>query len=583
MLLAGCLVLLGCRKEKSFEVGTNPSAGTLQSEITGDCLPKSVNGIYEAGVSLVPATNTISIDVDVTAPGSYLIYTDTVNGFFFRGTGLFTTTGQNTVELRGNGTAFAAGGNNFVVNYGTSVCDIQVTVLPAGSTSPAVFTLVGTGTPVACGTPVITGTYIKDVALSPNSNTVTLNVNTTTAGLYNVSTTAANGMTFTGTGSLTAGPGTVLLKGSGIPTATGPTNISVTAGASTCSFSINVVAPVTGTLGGATGPCAPITVNGSYTKDVPLTSTNTIQVQITTTAAGAYSVTTTTVAGMSFNGSGTAVAGAQNIILTGTGTPSASGPQNFTVTFGTSTCTFSIPVTAGVEFTVDCSSAFADGDYIEGEALDATNTVEVDVTVVTPGAYNIVTTAVNGMVFSASGTFAAAGPATITLTGSGTPSADGTFAISLPGTTPCTFDVDVEPGVTIDWQFTASGPTTIFSGSIDLAQMATAAPPILSLTYFGSNTADDILFTLTDMNGGIQPGETYSSSLVAGTNVAGFLYSINSGADNLTTDATRNITFTITTHNTASKIITGTFSGSVKNSAGTTRTITAGTFTADYN
>ena len=40
------VVMIGCQKELSFEVGNNPSKGSLQSEATGDCLPKTINGIY---------------------------------------------------------------------------------------------------------------------------------------------------------------------------------------------------------------------------------------------------------------------------------------------------------------------------------------------------------------------------------------------------------------------------------------------------------------------------------------------------------------------------------------------------------
>lgn len=59
------------------------------------------------------------------------------------------------------------------------------------------------------------------------------------------------------------------------------------------------------------------------------------------------------VTGFSFAGTGTVTAGPnQLIILTGTGTPATAGPQTFTVTFGTSSCTF----------TVDCLPALSN-DY----------------------------------------------------------------------------------------------------------------------------------------------------------------------------------------------------------------------------
>ncbi len=62
-------------------------------------------------------TNTITVSVNVINTGSYIITTDTVNGYFFRATGIFTTPGVNNVTLRGNGTPFAEGTNNFVVAF----------------------------------------------------------------------------------------------------------------------------------------------------------------------------------------------------------------------------------------------------------------------------------------------------------------------------------------------------------------------------------------------------------------------------------------------------------------------------------
>src|SRR6185436_16318778 len=100
-----------------------------QSDVTGDCLPKTVNGTYVATTALVPATNTISVQVNVLKTGTYEIGTDTVNGYYFRAASTFTTLGATTVTLRGNGTPFAPGVNNFVVSFDSTFCDIQVTVL----------------------------------------------------------------------------------------------------------------------------------------------------------------------------------------------------------------------------------------------------------------------------------------------------------------------------------------------------------------------------------------------------------------------------------------------------------------------
>jgi hypothetical protein len=580
-LLALIVVIgIGCQKELSFELGDSPAEGSLQSDVSGDCLPKTVNGIYISGTPLVSTSNTITVSVNVTKTGTYTIGTDTVNGYYFRGIGTFTSLGVNTVTLRGNGTPFAQGTNNFVVSFNGTVCDIQINVLPVGS-GPATFTLAGA--PAACTTPVISGTYVKGGPLGAG-NTVVLKVNVTVAGTYNVSTApAVNGMTFAGSGSLATGAQTITLTGTGTPTTSGPNTINVTVGATTCSFVITVVDPVTGSLGGGPGACTPVTPNGTYTINVPLTAANTIQVQITTAAIGPYSVSTNTVAGISFAGSGTSTGATQLILLTGTGTPTASGPQNFTVSFGTSTCTFTLTIGAGAQYTADCSSASENGTYEVGTALNGTNTVDIDVNVTSLGAYSISTTSTNGMVFSASGTFTVLGAQTITLTGSGTPAAAGITNIPMPGLTPCTFPITVDPAPVIEWKFTVG--TTTYQGSTDLAQVIPLGP-FSSFAYGGSNGGGNtILFLLVDVSGTISNSETYkaNATTLPPANSATFQFDDGAGvtyaADN--TNGT-GLTFTVTNHNTVAKTMTGTFSGTVKDAANVTKTITNGTFTATY-
>ncbi len=107
-----------------------------------------------------------------------------------------------------------------------------------------------------------------------------------------------------------------------------------------------------GTLGASSGVCTPVSPSGTYTQGVTLTSTNTVQVQVTVTTPGTYTISTNTVNGVSFSKTGTFTAtGVQNVILNGTGTPTNSGSQNFTVTFGSSVCNFSIPFATGTVIT----------------------------------------------------------------------------------------------------------------------------------------------------------------------------------------------------------------------------------------
>ena len=336
-------VFIGCAKELSFEGNNSPAEGTLQEDVSGDCLPKTVNGTYVAATPLVSTTNTISVQVNVTRTGSYVVNTDTVNGYYFRASGNFTTLGLTTVTLRGTGTPFVEGTNNFRVSFGGTVCDIQVTVLPAGSGGPAVFTLGGAGG--ACTPSTVNGTYGLGIALVPTANTVQISVNVTTVGTYNISATGG-GMTFAAAGTFTAtGVQNVTLAGTGTPTVAGANNIPITVGTSTCNISITVTAAGAGTLGGAGGTCTPSTVNGTYTAGVVLAGTNTISVQVNVTTIGAYSITTNTVNGISFSATGSFIAtGPQTITLNGTGTPTAGGTFVYTITFLTSSCTCSVLV-----------------------------------------------------------------------------------------------------------------------------------------------------------------------------------------------------------------------------------------------
>ncbi|MEO6547470.1 MAG: hypothetical protein ABIN94_05700 [Ferruginibacter sp.] len=184
-------------------------------------------GTYTTGTAL-GITNTATINVNVTTVGSYAITTNTVNGITFSASGNFTGTGNQPVQLQGSGTPLTAGSFNYTA--GTNGCTFSITVA-AGSTN-AVFTY--GGAPNACTTAVPTGFYTVGVPLDA-SNSVTIAVNTTTAGAYSITTPVVNGISFIGSGNLATGPGTVVLTGTGTPVAGGVFNYTPPNG---CSFPI---------------------------------------------------------------------------------------------------------------------------------------------------------------------------------------------------------------------------------------------------------------------------------------------------------------------------------------------------------
>ena len=577
------IVVTGCQKEVSFELGNTPAKGSLQSDVTGDCLPKTVSGTYSAGKALVPATNTISISVNVLTTGTYIITTDTINGYHFRATGTFTTVGVNTVILRGNGIPFATSVDNFVVSYDGTVCDVQVTV-----TTPGVGTLAGT--PNACAPITVNGGYSPGLALTATNNAV-VQVIVTTAGSFNFTTDTVAGIWFNFSGVLPIGAQSVTLQAQGaIPAAatTGNKTFTVKLGVSLCTFVVNVVAQAVYTIN-----CATVMVNGTYIAGTPLVpATNTITLPITVTTAGIYSITAS-INGMTFTGSGTLALATTSITLAGSGTPITTTGSPFNLSVGTPPCLIPITVTSApvAVYTVNCGTAVPDGLFEEGTQLNASNTVTIDVNVVSIGTYNLTTTLNNGMTFSSGPrTFTMTGPTTVTLVGSGTPVAQGLFNIQVPGSPACTFPLTVDPPLaTYDWQFSVTNaPTTIYRGENDAVSLGSNPPiPGTSFIIQGSNASGSDLFViaLVDLSGTINSGETYSTSATI-ANAAIFNYDLPSpltdtySADPGQTGVT--MIFTVTTHIVATKTITGTFSGTAKNSAGQIITITAGTFKGTY-
>lgn len=330
--------ILSCQKEISLEFG-QPATGSLQSD-AGECLPKLVAGSYIANKALNDS-NFIEVTVNVTSKGPYTIVTDSSNGYLFRGTGTFNNVGTTTVRLKGIGRPVADGVNTFRVMFDSSICDVDVTVLPDGATGgPAVFTL--EGAPGACASFGLNGTYYKDTTLD-GRHTVNVSVNVTTVGTYTITTNVQNGYSFSRSGTFgSTGVQSITLNGSGKPAAVGTDNFTVTAGSSTCTFPVTVTTPA------VTGGCTPA-LQGTFTAGTATTTANKVVVTYTYATAGSYTVSTNTVNGYSF-GPATinATAGVNTITLNATGTPTTAGTNSFTIDLGNGqTCSFNVTVNNG--------------------------------------------------------------------------------------------------------------------------------------------------------------------------------------------------------------------------------------------
>lgn len=443
-LLSGILMMLRCTREHSLENANGPAQGVLQADGTGDCLPKTVAGTYVTSTALDGNVNYIEVQLHVTKAGSYVISTDSLNGYSFKASGVFSDTGYVTIRMKGTGTPLLAETDNFTVTFGSSTCSIAITVTP----TLAIFTL--DGAPDSCMNYVVAGTYNVNATLTA-SNTVTIKVTVTKAGAYSITTAMSNGMIFTGSGTLALGAQTIVLTAAGsVPSQAGVATIPVIVGTSACSFKVNVVgAPTAATY---TINCPASVVNGTYTVNSALTGSNSITLSVNVTTPGTYTITGT-VNNMTFSASGSfaAAGNGQTVTLAGSGTPNTAGANSLVLTGGTTTCAVTInvnPVVGVAVFSIDCNSAVISGTYTQNTALGAGNTVALTVSVTTAGTYPAIsTTATNGMTFSTpAGTFAATGNQTLTLTGSGTPNAAGTIYIPVnAGSSPCNFLLLVRP------------------------------------------------------------------------------------------------------------------------------------------
>lgn len=233
------VLFCSCQREFSLENGQT-SAGSLQKGINGNCQPITIGGTYINGQNLGD-TNYLEVMVNVTAPGLYLIKTDTVNGYSFKASGSFSDNGTVSVRLTGLGNPVISDTDHFTVTYNTSICQA---VVPVGTNAigPAVFTL--TGAPDICMSDTIYGSYVKSISLDTN-DIVKISLNVTTSGTYAISTNVVNGYSFSASGTFSAtGVQTVNLAASGIPVNIGTDKFTVIAGSSACSFDITVLTAI---------------------------------------------------------------------------------------------------------------------------------------------------------------------------------------------------------------------------------------------------------------------------------------------------------------------------------------------------
>jgi len=447
-------LIIACQKEYSCEnCIPHYSHGALQDSV-GQCLGIIVAGVFIKNTQ-VDTSNYIYVRVKVDSAGVYNISTDTVNGFYFSGTGVFSNSGITTVRLSCHGTPVNIGVDIFTAKYDTSECKFVVTTT---SGTKAVFTL--NGSPDKCDTVSIEGNYTLNTPMT-TANKVTIRVNVSTPGVYNIVTTEENGVVFTASGVFTTtGVQNVVLQANGIVPlgGAGYRIFWIMREGTYCNFEIFFAnAPLAEfSLNGFPGACSGTSMSGLLIAGVPANASNTITVSVNVTRVGEWlTIATNTVNGIQFgitSGIFTKT-GVQLVTLKCSGTPVSAGTFNLVAYGGGTTCTFSVtvaPNNSSAIYTLNgapsfCSNTTIGGVYLVDIPMNATNTATMQVNVITPGNYSITTDIQNTISFSASGTFTTTGLQLVTLVGTGYPAIRGNFTFTvLAPTSSCTFTVAMD-------------------------------------------------------------------------------------------------------------------------------------------
>jgi hypothetical protein len=411
--------------------GTPPPA--VFDVSAAQCSLVIANGTYKQGVTL-SGDNTLTVPVTVTQAGTYTMTATTANGYYFEASGNFPTAGVYDITLKGTGrpnTGYATGdpGDVVTVILNGVVCDCTPHIyIEKASVDFA----------ISCGSLTTIGSYNIGVALTAD-NKLTLDVNVSNTGFWSMKTNTVNGYSFMGQGTFTTtGLQTVELLATGTPVASGTDLFNLTSNANTvaggsCNAVPVVIAPVAYTMN-----CAGATQSGVYMQNVALNSTNnTITLPINVTATGSTTISTNTVNGVSFS-SGPIVLtklGADTVVLKGSGTPTSGATTELTVT-GTpgagGECFYNLTIAKQpIAFTMTCNSITTSGSYVPNVAMTSENSMAVPVNVTYVGDYSISTNTLNGISFSATGTFTSTGAQTITLKASGTPTAGGSYSYTI--------------------------------------------------------------------------------------------------------------------------------------------------------
>jgi hypothetical protein len=116
----------GCSFTVNSIISTSNADFTFQGA-PGACLNANVFGNFVVG-TLLNGSQVVQLSVNVLSVGNFTISTNTANGISFSRSGVFSSIGQQTVVISGNGTPTATGTNTFTPQGGSAPgCNFTVT------------------------------------------------------------------------------------------------------------------------------------------------------------------------------------------------------------------------------------------------------------------------------------------------------------------------------------------------------------------------------------------------------------------------------------------------------------------------
>ncbi len=136
LLIATLLFVVSCKKETPapYDPGQAPATFTLVSS-GAFCSNTTVSGLYKIGVPL-DSSNRVTVQVNVTAPGTYAVSTSDTYGMRFSDTGRFINTGIQAITLKSTGNPVYAGSIFVYFTAGGSSCSFTITVNAASLQNP---------------------------------------------------------------------------------------------------------------------------------------------------------------------------------------------------------------------------------------------------------------------------------------------------------------------------------------------------------------------------------------------------------------------------------------------------------------